>query len=284
MIELRRTAIRLATRHRLSWRYRYARLALEDGRDFIRRRQDAGIPPKRLQHFVGDGDFRAIGEEFLGLARELGGLASDDHVLDIGSGFGRMALPLTRYLSARGSYDGLEIMPNAVRWCKRNITSSHPSSRFHHVDVYNRLYNPKGRLPEETFVFPFDANAFDFTLLMSVFTHMLPPTVKHYLAEIARVLRPGGTVLATAFLLDPISRAAIEAGSGTFRFTHQLTDQGVMTNNLAIPEAAIAYPVGYLEQLVESSGLTFSRPVHPGTWSGRPDGRSTQDIVILKAR
>lgn len=284
MIELRRSAIVFATRHKLSWRYRYARLALEDGRDFIRHKRDAGVPPKRLQHYVGDGDFRAIGEEFLGLAREFGDLASDDHVLDIGSGLGRMAMPLTRYLSATGSYDGLEIMPHAVRWCKRHITPSHPSFRFHHADVYNRLYNPKGRLPEETFVFPFDADTFDFTLLMSVFTHMLPPTVKQYLSEIARVLRPGGTVLATAFLLDPISRAAIEAGSSTFGFTHQITDQGVMTNNPAIPEAAIAYPFECFEQLVESSGLTLSRPVYPGAWSGRPDGRSTQDIVILKAR
>jgi SAM-dependent methyltransferase len=283
VIELRRTAIVFATRHRLSWRYRYARLALEDGRDFIRHRRDAGVPPKRLQHYVGDGDFRAIGEEFLDLARELGGLVLDDHVLDIGSGLGRMAIPLTRYLSATGSYDGLEIMPHAVRWCKRHITPSHSSFRFHHADVYNRLYNPKGRLPEETFVLPFDADTFEFTLLMSVFTHMFPATVKQYLAEIARVLRPGGTVLATAFLLDPISRGAIEAGNSTFRFTHQITGQGVMTSNPAIPEAAIAYPIGYFEQLVESSGLTLSRPVHSGTWSGRPDGRSTQDIVILKA-
>jgi SAM-dependent methyltransferase len=281
--ELRRAAIVFATRHRLSWRYRYARLALKDGHDFILRRQDVGLPPKRLQHFVGDGDFRAIGEEFLGVARELGGLMPNDHVLDIGSGLGRMAMPLTRHLSAAGSYDGLEIMPHAVRWCQRHITSSHSSFRFHHADVYNRLYNPKGQLPEETFVFPFDANTFDFTLLMSVFTHMLPPTVKQYLAEIARVLRPGGTVLATAFLLDPISRAAIEAGSSTFGFTHQIADQGVMTSNPAIPEAAIAYPFGYFEQLVESSGLILSRPVYSGAWSGRPDGRSTQDIVILKA-
>jgi SAM-dependent methyltransferase len=283
VIELRHTARAFATRHQLSWRYQYGRLALADGRDFVLRRQDAGIPPKRLRQFVGDGDFRAIGEEFLGLARELGGLRPDDRVLDVGSGLGRMAVPLTRYLSDRGSYDGLEIMPRTVRWCQRHITPSHSTFRFHHADVYNRLYNPKGRLPEETFVFPFDSGVFGFALLTSVFTHMLPSTVRQYLAEIARVLKPGGTVLATAFLLDPVSRAAVEAGTSTFGFTHQIADHGVMTSNLAIPEAAIAYPSEYFEQLAESSGLTLSRPVHFGTWSGRADGRSTQDIIILKA-
>jgi SAM-dependent methyltransferase len=283
VIDVRRTAIDFLVKHQLSWRYRYLRLALQDARDFVWRKRQAGIPPRRLQHFVGYGDFRAVGEEFLILARELGGLKPDDRVLDVGSGLGRMAIPLTRFLSAGGTYDGLEIMPRATRWCEQNITPTHPSFRFHNADVYNRLYNPKGRTAAETFVFPFDDHAFDFAVVMSVFTHMLPLAVEQYLAELGRVLKPGAIALVTAFLLDPISRACIDAGSSALEFTHPLVDHDAMTIKPAIPEAAIAYPVSYFEQLVASSGLVMTASVYPGTWSGRRDGRSTQDVVILKA-
>jgi SAM-dependent methyltransferase len=282
VIALRRRSLAVATRYRLPWRVRYARLALQDVHDLARRRRDAGIPPKRLQHFVGVGDFRAIGEEFATFARELGGLGPGDRVLDVGSGLGRMALPLTRHLSSEGSYDGLEIMPHAVRWCRRHITPEHPRFRFHHADVYNRLYNPTGRLAEHDFAFPFAADAFDFVLLTSVFTHMLPATVERYLAEIARVLVPNGTVLATMFLLDPASRAAIESGASEFDFTHPIGERGAMTSNPAVPEAAIAYPREHFARLVSKAGLSLCEPVHLGQWSGRSDGVSTQDITILK--
>lgn len=271
-----------AAKHRLSWRYRYARGAVQDCLDALRGASQPGIPPKRLRHFVGDGDFRAIGEEFLGLARDVGGLTSDARVLDIGSGFGRIAMPLTGYLSPRGSYDGIEIMAPAVRWCKRRIARSHPNFRFHHADVRNRLYNPRGRLAEERFEFPFEDGQFDFVLLTSVFTHLLPATVERYMQEIARVLEPGGTVLATAFLLDEASREAIARGASTFDFTHEIASPGIMTGNPAIPEAAIAYPRELFEAMAGSCGLTVS-DLRVGRWSGRADGLSVQDLVIMHA-
>ena len=41
----------------------------------------------------------------------------------------------------------------------------------------------------------------DVAFLTSVFTHMLPEDVEHYLDELARVLKPGGRTLITWFLL-----------------------------------------------------------------------------------
>ena len=42
------------------------------------------------------------------------------------------------------------------------------------------------------YTFPYEDGEFDVVVLTSVFTHMLPDDVAHYLDEIARVLKPGG--------------------------------------------------------------------------------------------
>jgi hypothetical protein len=59
----------------------------------------------------GGGHPDPIGEEFLGFFTALAGLSPDDRVLDVGSGKGLTALPLTRYLSGLGSYEGFDARP-----------------------------------------------------------------------------------------------------------------------------------------------------------------------------
>lgn len=78
--------------------------------------RDPLIPPGSL-HFAGSPEFKEIGEEFFRYFRDLGGLQPDDHVLDVGSGTGRMARPLTAFLEA-GSYDGIDIVAESIRWCQ----------------------------------------------------------------------------------------------------------------------------------------------------------------------
>ena len=77
--------------------------------DCIRHNRFLPVPPTERQ-FVGDGDFRAVGAEFLHHFVALGGLRPDDHVLDLGCGIGRMAVPLTQYLSDRASYLGIDVV------------------------------------------------------------------------------------------------------------------------------------------------------------------------------
>lgn len=127
---------------------RYAGLALVDAVDCVRGRSVPGIPPRRSRDFVGDGDFRAIGQEFCGYIRELADLRPSDRVLEVGSGIGRIALALTVDLDERGLYAGIEIVKRGVRWCEANITSARPNFRFHPADVANGTYNPRGRIKD----------------------------------------------------------------------------------------------------------------------------------------
>src|SRR3954471_21980999 len=100
---------------------------------------DQLIPPDSL-NFVGGGSFKAVGEEFKGHFVKLGGLRPEHRVLDIGCGIGRMAIPLTQYLSAKGSYEGFDPVKLGIDWCQEKITPLYPNFRFQTVDVFNSFY------------------------------------------------------------------------------------------------------------------------------------------------
>jgi len=149
------------------------------------------FPPKEM-NFVGDGDFDAVGREFVRYFTEFAGLKPHHRVLDVGCGIGRMARPLASFLDRCGSYEGFDIVRVGIDWCRQNITPLCPNVRFRMADVFNPGYNPTGAFDAGEYVFPYKSQSFDFVFLTSVFTHMLPAGVENYLREIARVLKSAG--------------------------------------------------------------------------------------------
>jgi len=235
------------------------------------------LPPKSLQRYIG-GAYKEVGAEFFGYLTGLCGLQPDDVVLDVGCGSGRMALPLTDYLHGEGRYAGFDISEKAIAWCKENITQSHPNFVFEVADIQNSFYNPKGKFKSSEFPFPYPDASFDVVFLTSVFTHMFPPDVKHYLHEIARVLKPGGQCLTTFFLLNDESSKLTKARKGTLNFEHE--GPGYRTTDKKRPEAAIAYPEAFVRDLHAECGLALQEPIRYGSWCGRPQYLSFQDILI----
>lgn len=235
-------------------------------------------PPRRLS-FVGGGDFEQTGQQFLGFFRELGGLRPDARVLDVGCGIGRMAVPLIDYLD-EGSYAGFDIGREMVRWCRREISARRPDFEFSWAPVYNGKYNPFGRVAPHEFRFPYDDASFDFAFATSVFTHLLRDDAQHYLDEVARVLRPGGTCLLTFFLLTPEAERTIAAGDAMLPFAHP-TEGGLVISRRE-PEAAVAYPEADVREWMAAAGLRVREPVHHGVWSGTPDGLTLQDVVVAE--
>lgn len=241
-------------------------------------RGELHYPPWWLRD-VGGTHFRRTGKEFLQIFSELGHLSRQARVLEIGCGSGRMALPLTGYLDTKGTYVGVDITLPSILWCQRHITSRHPNFTFIHTDLYNQRYNPDGRQLARDYVFPFPDGAFDFIFLTSVFTHLLPEDATHYLGEVARLLAAEGQALFTFFLLNAQQETLAKAGRNDIQFHYG--EGPVRIRDQQIPESAVAYDESYVLMQLSCSGLTLNGPIHYGTWSGRADGLSYQDILLV---
>jgi len=257
--------------------------ALRDGQDAIQRRfrGQSHLRPLSLRD-VGPSDFVATGQEFLHHFVQLGSLQPDDRVLEIGCGSGRMALPLADYLDPiqGGSYVGVDVVAPAIAWCQRHITAHHPHFTFQHLDVFNRRYNPTGRMLARDLRFPFPNASFDFIFLTSVFTHLLPDDSAHYLHECERLLRPGGRLLSTWLLLNPTQADLAAQGKSDIDLAH--VRDGYRIRDRALPESAVGVDEDRVRAIFAGAGLAVADPIRYGTWSGRADGLSYQDLILAR--
>jgi ubiquinone/menaquinone biosynthesis C-methylase UbiE len=149
----------------------------------------------------------------------LAGLQPNHRILDWGCGIGQKARSLTRFITA-GGYEGLDISQMGISWCQKNITRRFDNFQFREADVYNSAYRPEGRQSAAHYKFPYESQQFDFVVLFSVFTHMIPEEVDNYLSEISRVLKSGGTCVASYFLIGDDAAKAVERGWNAHPFPH----------------------------------------------------------------
>jgi SAM-dependent methyltransferase len=158
--------------------------------------------------------------------------------------------------------------------------------RFFHADVTNAAYGraAEGSSPAK-YVFPFADESFDVVFLASVFTHMFPADIANYLQEIRRVLRPGGCVLASCFLIDAEVKGRMEEGLAQFHFTLIPGHLQTWSAHSSVFEACMGYSDAAHYKLYEDAKLDI---IHSftGNWSGGdPEQVSTftgQDIVVAR--
>jgi SAM-dependent methyltransferase len=250
----------------------YVSRALNDKRDF---------PPRELRRHVGPlRTFESSGAEFVAYLKLIAELKPGETFLDVGCGCGLIALSLKDYLAPSSRYVGLEIHAPAVAWCERHITLGHPNFHFLHSDVANAVYNAEGRTAAADYRFPEMTRGSDVILLKSVFTHMLAPEVDNYFAQIARALSRDGRCLATFFLLNAEQSRLAAAGANklAFRFGDGISRHAFEHN----PEHAVAYDEGHILGLLRKHGLALAKPIYYGHWSGREDGLSFQDLLLVR--
>lgn len=212
---------------------------------------------------------------------ELAGLEPGAVVLDIGCGQGLVTAELADYLAPAGRYIGMDIHRRPIEKLRRAY-ADRAGFEFHAADVQNGLYNPAGAEAAEAYRFPAGDATVDLVILRSIFTHMLPAAVDHYLAEISRVLRPGGRAYVTYFLLnaEALEYVAAHPDPGTpGAFPHEHDNYRLRFADE--PERAVALDEQLVRDLHGRHGLRLVT-VRYGQWCGRADGLSWQDIVVAE--
>jgi SAM-dependent methyltransferase len=268
----------------LRWWLRAAYLAPIDALDRLRSDDSVAAPP-RAHNFSGAAiDLQANGAGLIAALEEVAGLTPASRVLDVGCGMGRLAMAMAGYLGPTGAYEGLDIVPDGIRWCREHVAAPYGNVHFTLSDVRNDEYNPGGSIAAVDYRFPFEDASFDVVVLVSVFTHMLPPELGHYLDEIARVLALGGRCFATYYLLTPEARDRMANHRSALRFKHDFGSHAVVSTKM--PELSVGYHDRYLDEVYARHGLAGER--YPGYWCGQPSkwspasGTGEQDVLVAR--
>ena len=144
------------------------------------------IPPARLRvlvdgHADPDGflEDSAAGAAMIREGVAAAGVAMDDlgAILDFGCGCGRTARHWARLSGPE--VHGCDYNPELVAWCVENLP-------FMSVRT-NELEPPA----------PYEDESFDLVYAISILTHMTEPLARAWIADLRRIVRPGGLLLVT---------------------------------------------------------------------------------------
>ena len=176
------------------------------------------LPPAllryRVSELIGGDDFLTIGrgcaEMMEQCTRTMGvDLARARRVLDFGCGCGRTLRWFLREFPGV-EFHGADVDEEAIAWCRSNL----PRAQF----ARNQPQPP----------LPYPDGFFDVICCLSVFTHLDEPMQDLWLAELGRLLAPGGVVLLTvhsglaAKVLDEEGWAALQTAGFVYRRSARL--------------------------------------------------------------
>jgi len=258
----------------------FARLVTLLARDDSTGRRLDAVPPVELETRLNGGPNTAIGRYYGELLTQTRELAPGARILDMGCGYGRIALDLASRLTDDQHYLGLDPHLEAIEWARDNIASHRPNFTFEHIDITSRPYNPEGTVEGTTYRFPCDDNSLDLVFMFSVLTHVDLDTVQSYIREAARTLKPDtGRLVATFFLLDWQVNMLLARGRGHFRMRWRHRKSRV--ENRTNPELAIAHPRKRILAMLSEAGFAQTT-VRNGAWPGRTgiDSMDFQDLLI----
>jgi SAM-dependent methyltransferase len=208
------------------------------------------------------------------------GLQPSDVFFDLGCGNGSVARALTSFLQPPGRYEGLDINGASVAWLREHYRDQ-ALFNFTHADVYNKMYNAGATVSASEYRLPYGDGTFSMALLKSVFTHMHPRDVSHYLMELGRVIRPGGRAVITFFLLNDESRALVAKDRDEVKMKLEWEgDPLCRVANLEVPEHATAHDEGRIRAFTAAAGFTLNEIAY-GNWCGRAALLGLQDVMIV---
>lgn len=217
-------------------------------------------PPIASRQAVGNlNDFEGSSAEYVAYLRLLCGMNYQSRLLDIGCGCGNLLLDTTGsgpLYTKVAHYLGTDTDASAIEWCQSHL----------------REYNTRFACTKD--LRGIEAESFDVIVCKSLFTHLMPSELVDYLAEIKRLLVPGGRCLSTWFLLDGTEP------KGKLTFRHKVGDGFYSVERKTKPNLAVAYRADWVYKCLNIAN--FRQTTYPGTWTGSTKGLSFQDIIVIE--
>jgi len=222
----------MAAANKVMWRgFPLESLPLMDEQAWPPQPHTLAIPNEVLREASSVSDlaaFFAIGEAWAQMVSRY--LPANPTVLDLGCGCGKLARFF--YLNPGLRYVGIDLFKPAIAWCQRAFALAGDRFRFEHFNGISEVYNPGGDIAARDYVFPLETDSVDMTVCASLYTHLLEPDARHYLAEICRITRPGGAAIISIHVKPALGKSF----SGD--------------------EARIDIAEGYFVKLAEAAGLS----------------------------
>lgn len=210
-------------------------------------------------HTVGKEDGGQRGPKQRALLEHFG-LTPASNLLEIGCGVGRLAYELSDYFEPAGRYTGFDISEAAIDWLNEHYAPALPGFRFDHLDVANPRFNPTGRQEPGEVRFPYPDAGFDLVVAFEVFMHVDRLGVEVYLAEIARVLRPGARAVVTFMAVYDDARPGRYAGRDFVA-----VGDGVYTRLPDRSGWSLGYHDSLIRQMISEAGLQLDETIE-GSW------------------
>lgn len=225
---------------------------------------DLPIPPGDLIHLVADssdplwyvrGGRKAAESIRSALARVGRKIDQFESILDFGCGCGRV---IRCWKDVAGpTLAGTDLNPELIKWCRQNLPFA---------DFSTNGLEPPLQYPED---------AFDFAYSLSVFTHLTEDLQDAWVAELARVLRPGATLLVTVHgnhYRDHLTPEQVEQFDSGKMIVSEIGPPG--SNRFGA-----FHPLSYLLQSSFVEQFRLIDFVDRGAW-----GNPFQDVVLFEKR
>lgn len=214
---------------------------------------------------------------------------SGNSILDVGCGTGLLALAAEPFISEGGSYTGIDVMEEDIRFCRKHFPG--PEYEFLHFDVANPTY--AADQSEELLPWPIADNSVDMVTALSVWTHLREEHAIYYLKEVSRVLKADGRAILSFFYLDEHYKESLnkrEDREGRYHSTNQklwVFDKAAYNSrNWFSPqwvqnyEDAIGLSSDGMKRLLRVTSLA-ELEYYPGNWKEIP-GVFFQDVFVFR--
>jgi SAM-dependent methyltransferase len=233
--------------------------------------------------------------------KELPFLASVAHLnpkcstLDYGCGLGRLAAAFADSENRFGSYFGWEPEPQALRWLQSAYENS-LGFRFDGTQLINNMNYVTNRGNYSTVEENFESRSeavpsvtdllrlmngvkFNLQFSSSVFTHMWSSDIALTLKSFNDVASDNALFVNTWLIVDLYAQTSLDRGEADRILPIEIN--GALTYSQSNPLVCTAYRQKDVERMYRESGHQILEILY-GSWSGRSNGVTYQDIVVSK--